>query len=170
METIKNLVFEGDAAMPKVIIICGKICSGKSTYADRITKTRKAIILSVDEIMLTLFGQNADDSYVTKAKSYLYKKSLEIVDVGISVILDWGFWTQSERKFAKEFYASRGIANEFHYIKISHDEWRNRINKRNKDIRENKLRSYYVDKALIAKFLKTFEEPDKSEIDVWVKN
>lgn len=156
--------------MPKVIIICGKICSGKSTYADRITKTRKAIILSVDEIMLTLFGQNADDSYVARAKSYLYKKSLEILGIEIDVVLDWGFWTQKEREYAKKFYTPKNIKPEFHYLDVDYNEWQNRINKRNKDIRENKFRSYYVDKALIAKFLKTFEEPDKSEIDVWVKN
>ena len=156
--------------MPKVIIICGKICSGKSTYADRVTKIRKAIILSVDEIMLTLFGQNADDSYVARAKSYLYKKSLEILGTEIDVVLDWGFWTQREREYAKKFYASKNIKPEFHYLDVDYNEWQNRINKRNKGIRENKLRSYYVDKTLTAKFLKTFEEPDKSEIDIWVKN
>ena len=30
--------------------------------------------------MLKLFGQNIDSSYISKIKSYLYKKSLEIVD------------------------------------------------------------------------------------------
>ncbi len=156
--------------MPKVVMICGKICSGKTTYAGKIKNTNHAVILSVDEIMLALFGQNVDGEYVSKVKSYLYKKSLDILDVGISVILDWGFWAQKEREYAKKFYASKNIKPEFHYLDVDYNEWQNRINKRNKDIRENKLRSYYVDKTLTAKFLKTFEEPDKSEIDIWVKN
>lgn len=149
-------------------MICGKLCSGKSTYADRITKTRKAIILSVDEIMLTLFGQNADDIYVERAKSYLYKKSLEILEAGINVILDWGFWTHDERKFVKEFYTSKGIENELHYVKISCDEWQNRISKRNNQ--KDESATYLVDDELITKSKNIFEEPDKSEVDVWVKN
>ena len=67
--------------MPKVIMICGKICSGKTTYANKIKSTNHAVILSVDEIMLALFGQNVDGEYVSKVKSYLYKKSLGIEDV-----------------------------------------------------------------------------------------
>ena len=84
--------------------------------------------------MLALFGQNVDNIYVSNTKSYLYKKFLKIVDTGISVILDWGFWTQGERQFAKEFYTLKGIVSEFHYIDISHREWQNRLYKRNKDV------------------------------------
>ena len=88
--------------MPKVIMICGKICSGKTTYANKIKSTNHAVILSVDEIMLALFGQNVDGEYVSKVKSYLYKKSLGILEAGINVVLDGGFWTHDERKFAKK--------------------------------------------------------------------
>ena len=42
--------------MAKVFIMCGKLCSGKSTYANRIRQTHKAVILSIDEIMLTLLS------------------------------------------------------------------------------------------------------------------
>ena len=154
----------------KIIMICGKICSGKSTYAGKIRQTNHAVILSVDEIMLSLFGQNVNNDYVSKIKSYLYKKSLEILNTGTNVIFDWGFWTQKEREYAKKFYTSKNIKPEFHYLDVDYNEWQNRINKRNKDIRENKPGSYYVDKTLIDKFEKTFEEPNKSDIDVWVKN
>ena len=57
-------------------MICGKLCSGKSVYADALRKAGRAVILSVDEITLTLFGQDAGDSlddYVAKAKTYLYR-------------------------------------------------------------------------------------------------
>lgn len=44
--------------MAKVFLICGKICSGKSTYAEQLrVKNKTAILLSVDEIMLSIFGQ-----------------------------------------------------------------------------------------------------------------
>jgi uridine kinase len=34
--------------MAKVILICGKICSGKTTYAKRLLCENKAVLLSTD--------------------------------------------------------------------------------------------------------------------------
>ncbi|MBS7295851.1 MAG: AAA family ATPase [Treponema sp.] len=48
--------------MAKVYILCGKICSGKSTYSQQLRKDKKAVILSVDDITLTLLGQNGGDT------------------------------------------------------------------------------------------------------------
>ena len=59
--------------MPKVLIMCGKICSGKSTYAEKLKLENKAVILSVDELTLALFENQAGeklDFYVEKLKEY----------------------------------------------------------------------------------------------------
>ena len=40
--------------MAKVLLICGKICCGKSTYAKKLKEENNAVILSVDEIMLSI--------------------------------------------------------------------------------------------------------------------
>ena len=158
--------------MAKVYILCGKICSGKSTYSQKLRKDKKAVILSVDDITLTLLGQNGGDTldvYVEKLEQYFFQKSVEIVETGINVILEWGFWTKTERDFAKEFYSSRGIEYEFYYISISDEEWYRRLDKRNKDVLEKKSDAYYVDEGLAQKFKSIFEIPGKDEIDVWVE-
>lgn len=158
--------------MAKVYILCGKICSGKSTYSQQLRKDKKAVILSVDDITLTLLGQNGGDTldvYVEKLEQYFFQKSVEIVETGINVVLDWGFWTKSERDFAKQFYGSRGIEYEFHYISINDEEWYRRLDKRNKDVQEKKSDAYYVDEGLAEKFKSIFEIPGKDEIDVWVE-
>ena len=158
--------------MAKVYILCGKICSGKSTYSQKLRKSQKAVILSVDDITLTLLGQNGGDTldvYVEKLEQYFFQKSVEIVETGINVVLDWGFWTKTERDFAKQFYGSRGIEYEFHYISINDEEWYRRLEKRNKDVLEKKSDAYYVDEGLAEKFKSIFEIPGKDEIDVWVE-
>lgn len=158
--------------MAKVFMTCGKICSGKSTYAQKIREKYHAVILSVDEITLALFGQNAGekhDHYVEMTEAYLYEKSLEIIGAGINVVLDWGFWTAKERECARNYYSSKGIEHEFHYIDISPNEWAKRLEKRNKDVLEHKSNNYYVDEGLAEKFGNIFEAPTKDEIDVWVK-
>lgn len=151
--------------MAKVIMVCGKICSGKSTYAERLRRENDAVLLSIDEIMLAMFGQYVGE-YVAHTEKYLYGKSLEIVGSGINIVLDWGVWTKAERAEAREFYKSRGIDYELHYIDVSDEVWRERINKRNSAISNGRLDAYYIDENLAAKFGAIFEPPDDEEIDV----
>lgn len=157
--------------MAKVIMTCGRICSGKSTYAEQIRTKNSAAILSVDEIMLALFDQNIGDKhdeYVERTEKFLFDKSVKLVETGINVILDWGFWTKEERRFARGFYNSRNIECEFHYIDISDEEWKLRLDKRNKSVLAGKSGNYFVDDGLAKKFASIFEMPGKEEIDVWV--
>lgn len=159
--------------MANVILICGKICSGKSTYAERLRTENNAAVLSVDEIMLGIFGQyvgEKHDEYCENLQKYLFNKSLELIEVGVNVILDWGFWQKDEREFAKEFYKSRNIDCEFHYIDVSDEVWKQRIEKRNSSISDVDLNAYFVDDNLARKFGAIFECPGEDEIDVRVKS
>ena len=158
--------------MAKVYLICGKICSGKSTYAEQLRVQNNAVLLSTDEITLALFGQHCGDKhdeYVERTEKYLLNKSLELIKKDINVVLDWGFWTKAERKSAKGFYKSRNIECELHYIDISDETWKYRLNKRNNAVLANETSAYYVDDNLAAKFASIFEVPSEDEIDVIYK-
>ena len=155
--------------MAKVILICGKICSGKSTYAEQLRIQNNAVLLSTDEITLALFGQHCGDKhddYVERTQNYLFNKSLELIEVGINVILDWGFWMKEERDYAREFYNSRNIACAFHYIDISDNTWKARLKKRNSEVLAGTTSAYYIDDNLAEKFGSIFEVPNEDEIDV----
>ena len=68
--------------MAKVILICGKICCGKTTYSQKLCSENNAVLLSVDEITLALFGQHCGDKhdeYVERTEKYLLSKSLELI-------------------------------------------------------------------------------------------
>ncbi len=157
--------------MSKVILICGKICVGKSTYAKTLCEKERAVLLSCDEITLALFGRDVGemhDTYVERTQNYLFAKALEIVRTGINVVLDWGFWQKDERDFARMFFGSRGIACEFHYLDISDEAWQKRLQQRNAAILGGGISAYYVDEGLAKKFGALFEMPARDEIDVWV--
>lgn len=154
--------------MAKVFLICGKICCGKTTYAQKICNESNAVLLSVDEITLALFGQHCGDKhdeYVERAEKYLLNKSMEFISKDVNVILDWGFWTKAERELAKGFYKSRNIECELHYIDISDEVWKSRLHKRNSAVLANETSAYYVDDNLAAKFASIFEVPGEDEID-----
>ena len=169
---LKLLKKAGRIMMAKVIFICGKICCGKTTYAYQLCRQNKAAVLSVDELMLAIWGQHCGDQhdeYAARTQKYLLGKSLELIESGIDVILDWGFWQKEKRDFIREFYRSRGIACEFHYIEISDEVWKARIQKRNEAVLADDSCAYYVDENLAAKFELRFELPGRDEIDVWIK-
>lgn len=158
--------------MAKVIMICGKICCGKSTYSEQLRKESSAVLLSVDEIMLAIFDQHAGDrhdEYAKNTQNFLFNKSVELVGAGVNVILDWGFWRKTDRDWAREFYRTRNMECEFHYIDVSEEVWKQRLEKRNHAVLAGETDAYFVDENLAGKFASTFEMPEESEIDVWVR-
>lgn len=157
--------------MARAILICGKICCGKTTYAHELCARHKAVLLSIDELMLTLFGQflgDKHDEYARRSEMYLLNKSIQLVKAGIDAVLDWGFWTRESRWAAKRFFEERGVNCELHYISICDDIWHKRIQQRNAQALEDPGLAYFVDGNLMDKFRSKFEAPEPSEIDVWL--
>lgn len=159
--------------MSKVIAICGKICSGKTYYANQIKEQENAIILSTDEVTYDLINNEQGENYekfANRVNAYLMKKSVELVNIGCNVILDWGFWTFEQRKSVTEYYKSRNITLIWHYIDIDNESWYKNIEERNKKVLAgNGGFDFYVDEGLLKKTLSKFEIPDRKEIDIWHK-
>ena len=156
--------------MSRIIAVCGRICSGKTTYAKRLQAEIGAVLLSSDELMTELFDHREGeyhDMLAAAAHRYLHRTAVQIVHTGCDVILDWGFWQQSHRKEVTEFYHSREIACEWHYVDTPEDEWRRNIDERNRKVENGESRDYFVDEGLLAKLLSRFEVPSRDEIDVW---
>ena len=120
---------------------------------------QNAVILSCDEIMLELFDEQLGERHeyiLTKVKKYLIKLSEQIIASGTNVILDWGFWTASERNSIRQYYSERGINTKLYYVKVDEELWKKRIEKRNS---LNDKHSYFVDDNLISLMNDKFEEP-----------
>ncbi|MBQ7783457.1 MAG: ATP-binding protein [Oscillospiraceae bacterium] len=152
-----------------VVLICGKLCSGKSTYAQKLRQETNAVILSVDEITLSLFNGDLGDKHdemTEKVKKYLLEKSMQILEAGADVILEWGFWTKQSRINTRSFYESRNISCQLHYVDITDDIWQQNISERNRKVLEGTVSAYYADDGLIEKFKGIFEMPDDDEINV----
>ncbi|MBR6753369.1 MAG: ATP-binding protein [Clostridia bacterium] len=159
--------------MNKVILLCGKICSGKSTYAEKIIQKERAVLLSCDELMLMIFDPLLGDRHdiiSERVQKYLYQKSLDVIAAGANVLLDWGYWQKHRRDAARAFYREKGIPCEFHYIDISDADWQKNIAERNRAIEEGRSDAYFIDEGLAAKFESLFEKPARDEMDVWYLN
>lgn len=156
-----------------VILICGKIGSGKSRYASKLKHERNAVVFSCDELTTALFPEGLGghhDTMTTKIKTYLYRKAAEAVNAGCSAILEFGFWSRTERTRVSELYTDLGIPFEWHYVDISDEDWRDNIRTRNILIKDGASQDYEVDAGLLNKLMLMFEEPSPDEMAVWYGN
>ena len=159
--------------MSKVITICGKICCGKTYYSNMIKQKNNAVIMSCDELTSIIFNNQLGDRHdemMIKVKYYLLQKTLEIVNAGTDVILDWGFWSKADRQYIKDYFKAKNIDVIMHYIDITDNSWSKNIMERNNRILNGEDKSnYYLDDGLINKLQSLWETPSKDEIDVWYK-
>jgi len=155
------------------ILLCGRICAGKSTYAARLKQARGAVVLSCDRLMLTLFGQRLGswhDGISERVRAYLLAQSVELLQAGLPVILDFGFWRRSDRLAADAFFRGQGFTPEWHYVEVPDAVWRRNIADRNASAAADETAGYAVDAALAEKCSRVFETPAREEMDVWIVN
>lgn len=153
--------------MAKAILICGKLCCGKSTYTKKLLEKQPAMVLSCDDLMLSLLPEQLGvlhEEVSRKAQEYLFARAAELLALGVTVILEWGFWQKESRRQAEEFFRGRGFETEWHYIRVTDEEWRRRIEKRNA---EAPAGVYQVDENLVEKCRALFEEPDPEEVALY---
>jgi len=143
--------------MAKIIAVCGKVCSGKTYYAQKLKEKENAILLSCDEITAALFNNDLGtnhDEITAKIQNYLKIKSAELVKIGCTVILDWGFWTFESRHCLTEYYRLQNIPCQWHYIDVDEQTWRKNIEERNSRILNgNGGSDYFMDEDLMNKLL-----------------
>lgn len=158
--------------MKKMIwLYCGKIGSGKSRYAERVTKDHPAVVLSVDELTLPLQDLLAGDVHdrVTDAvKAYLLNVARQAAHAGADVILDWGFWKKAERVKVRTKLEADGYPVKLVYFSVSDEQWAANLKDRNLRILKDGLSAYPVDEGLKAKCEALFEPPSSDEIDIIV--
>ena len=159
--------------MAKVTLICGSLCTGKSTLAKRICAETGAIRLSCDDLMLALFpddGLGAEyETYAARAKEYLLRRAEELVAGGVDVVLDWGFWTRAERKATAERFAARNISVHWLQTDITEATWLQYIESRNHSVKNGSTADYMIDEALMYKAKMLFEPMTEQEKNLYAK-
>lgn len=167
LQTVLNygLLILGGVVMAQLIALCGKICSGKSTYAEKIRKENNAVVLVPDILLLTLFDENLGekhDEIFEKVRTYLYQLAEKIINSGTDVVLDFGLWTHKERQNIRSFFDERSISISIHYVKTPIEIIKKNAEKRN-TVRDGT--NFYIDDGILDKCLGLFEEPNDTEID-----
>lgn len=159
--------------MAKVILVCGKICSGKSYYSKSIKDSLNAVIISPDEATYELINNEQGELYnifSERLGKYLTKKVGEIALAGANVIFERGLWRKEDRAKTVKYYKDKNIECEIHYVSVDDETWKKNIAERNKRVEDgNGGSDFYLDEGLMKKLESFWEEPTEDEIDVLYK-
>lgn len=102
--------------------MCGLPAAGKTTAGRQLERDHNAVRLTLDEWMLQLYPLRYDEPAYADAASRCKALMLDLADrvlqLGISVILDWNHWSRSARADASRWAGERGAALTVVYVDV----------------------------------------------------
>ena len=146
-------------------LICGLPCSGKTTRAKTLEVERPALRLSPDEWIEKLFGPGISDEALDAARdpveAALWELAARVLVLGIDVILDYGFWSRSEREQFRRRATQLGTRSELHFTDAPEEELLCRLAKRNEQLPPGTFR---IDETRLRSWFGLFEPPGSDEL------
>jgi predicted kinase len=108
----------------KLVFLCGKMASGKSTLTRNLAKRENAILLVQDEFLNALFPGEITDlpGFVrcsSRLRSALAQHICALLVRGISVVLDFPGNTKAQRVWFREIIDRANVEHELHFVDAS---------------------------------------------------
>lgn len=146
--------------MSKIYFICGFIGSGKTTYSKKLAIEKSAFRFSIDEWMIPLYGEHMEREVFNERlgtlQSLFKTSALQMLSLNVSVIFDFGFWTEFDRLSILNWARENDLDCELIYIDASFEKCSERVIERN--VKQDQA-SYNMTPEMLTLFWSWFEIP-----------
>jgi predicted kinase len=122
--------------MPVAHLLHGYIGAGKTTFARHLESQTSAVRFTPDEWIRRLYGDDPPEELfadysrrVTELMESVWSRCLA---AGVDVVLDYGFWSRTERDRVRAVIAGLGAEHRLYWLACPDDIAWQRIDRRNK--------------------------------------
>ena len=140
----------------RLIIVCGLPGSGKTTHAKILESRLGAVRLSADDWMQSLSVNLHDEMKRGEIEALQWQLSRRLLALGLTVIVEWGTWSRSERDTLRLEARALGAAVELHHLSAPADVLFQRIEKRG-------LENPPIAREAVAQWFDMFQVPTTEE-------
>ncbi len=156
----------GEVTVATLHLMVGLPCSGKTTLAKKLEREQFALRLTTDEWHIQLFGQDAGELEHNARHSLiemmLWNIARRALELGMNVILDFGFWAREEREDYRSRAKELGASSEVHFLDVPTDELMRRLTARNA---QSSPSSFSIPEEMMKPWIAFFQRPTPDELE-----
>lgn len=157
--------------MQKLILICGPVGAGKTTYAHSLCEDIGGVRFSIDPWMQTLFAKDMTSldfdwmmERVNRCSEQIWETATQILRLDGIVVLDLGFTTFGQRRHFYDKAKEINIISELHYLNAPKEVRKDRVKKRNIE-KDSSVYSFEVTDQMFNFMEPRFEVPSSEELE-----
>ncbi len=125
-------------------LICGSTGAGKTTYSLELADELNGVHFSIDEWMVSLFGEDAPKNLspewfvplVARCEVQMWATAVQLGNLGVPSILDLGFQRLEHRQKYRSLIEASNFSAKLHFLNVDASERWKRVQFRNEDQRE----------------------------------
>ena len=146
----------------KLLLMVGLPGAGKTTRAKELAAAHRALRLTPDEWMISLFDGSQPDGKRDLLEGRLIALALQALHLGTNVVLDFGLWGHDERSALRWLATSAGASGQVIYLPVDKDVQRARIAHRQATEPHT---TFPMTEADLDIWRTQFQAPDAAELD-----
>jgi predicted kinase len=159
---LKVSIPPGNDELARLFLMVGLPGAGKTTRARELAAAHRALRLTPDEWMVSLFGDSNADGKRDVLEGLLIAVAVQALRLGTSVVLDFGLWSRDERSALRWLAASAGATCQVIYLPVDKEVQRARIAHRQATEPHT---TFPMTDADIDRWRTQFQVPDAAELD-----
>ena len=145
----------------RLVLLCGLPASGKTTLARELADAYDAVRLNPDEWEVALGVDPFDEGFQGRLEAAFWELAQRLLVLGTSVVLEWGFWTRSERDEKREAARRLGVTVELRFLDAPYEELVRRV------VTRHTTGGIAISARHMERYRRNFEPPTAEELSLY---